>query len=138
VTGIAIQASPETDDKISIKGGRKMSKKILFCLSVFAFLATPLALAGEPKQASPWTSATTNGERMKSKLEFGFKNALTGWTEIFSEPVDAWQEKGNVLKGLGRGLCNAVHDTVGGILHIVTFPLKADIQLPEGGTNTFS
>lgn len=116
-----------------------MSKKILFCLAIFAFLAVPLALALEAKQASPWTSETTNQGRITSKLEFGFKNTLAGWTEIFSEPYDAWQEKGNVLKGVGRGLCNAVYDTVGGILHLATFPLqKPDIQLPEGGTDTFS
>lgn len=116
-----------------------MTKKIFVCLLVFAFLAAPAALAMEPKQASSWTTQTTYQERVKSKLEFGFKNGLTGWTEIFSEPYDAWQEKTNVLKGLARGLCNGVYDTVGGVLHLVTFPLdQVDIQLPEGGTNTFS
>ena len=116
-----------------------MSKKILFCLSVFAFLVVPLAQALEPRQASSWTSQTTYGEKVKSKLEFGFLNTFTGWTEFFSEPYEARKEKSSILKGIGRGIGNTLFDTIGGALHLATFPLeKPDIRLPEGGTNTFS
>ena len=116
-----------------------MSKKILFCMAVFAFLATPLASALEPRQASPWTTQTTHKDRVIGKLDFGFKNTLAGWTEIFSEPYGAWKEKSCVLHGIGRGIGNALYDTIGGVLHLATFPVdKVDIQLPEGGTDTFS
>ena len=116
-----------------------MSKKVLFCLAVFAFLATPLALALEPRQASPWTTETTYEGKLTGKLGFGFKNFLFGWTELFSEPYQAYKEKSNVAKGLGRGIGNTIFDTVGGALHIATFPLdKVDIQLPEGGTDNIS
>ena len=116
-----------------------MAKKILLCLAAFVFLAAPLALAMEAKQPSPWTTQTTHKDRVIGKLDFGFKNGLTGWTEIFSEPYDAWKEKSSVPHAIGRGIGNALYDTIGGALHLVTFPVdKVDIQLPEGGTDTFS
>ena len=45
----------------------------------------------------------------------------------------------NVLVGIGRGVWNAVGDTVGGVAHAVTFFIpQIDIPLPAGGTNILS
>ena len=91
----------------------------------FSYAATP----------SPWTEKTTSAEKTKGKLDFGFKNFFGGWTEIFTEPREACKAKECVIKGIGRGLWNSVADTVGGVLHIATFPIPLDVPLPEGGVN---
>ncbi len=84
--------------------------------------------------ASPWTSEVGYADRVKGKFIFGAKNLLLGWTELFTEPREASQEGGNVLAGIGVGVKNAVEDTLGGAVHLVTFPIPAiDAPLPQGG-----
>lgn len=105
----------------------------LFLIALFA-----LTLGGVANAASPWTEKTTYKEKILGKLDFGFKNTLGGWTAIFSEA-----QKGDpncnckalgTLKGIGRGLAYGLVDTVGGILHIVTFPIpQLDVPLPNNG-----
>ncbi len=83
--------------------------------------------------ASPWTQETTYSGKLKGKLDFGFKNALAGWTEILTEPAKdkEWKNLGN---GLVVGITNGVADTLGGLLHLATFPItNLDIPLPENG-----
>ena len=84
--------------------------------------------------ASPWTTKATNSEKARAKFEFGLKNMFLGWTEILTEPYEA--KGSNVVAGIGEGLFNGIIDTVGGVLHFVTFPCPhIDVPLPEGGTD---
>lgn len=85
--------------------------------------------------ASSWTSEMGWGNRAGQKLLFGVKNLLLGWTELFTEPKEAIDSGENFFVGLGRGVVSGVGQTVGGVLHGVTFPITAlDVTLPEGGT----
>ena len=89
--------------------------------------------------ASPWTSETGWSSRAVGKLGFGAKNLLLGWTELFTEPKEALDEGGNFFAGLGHGVVNAVADTVGGAVHVITFPITGvDAPLPEGGVSLLS
>ena len=84
--------------------------------------------------ASPWTSEVGWSNRAVKKLGFGAKNLLLGWTEFFTEPMKAHQDGSNVLTGIGTGLKNGLEDTLGGVVHIVTFPItEVDAPLPGGG-----
>ncbi|MDD5216521.1 MAG: hypothetical protein PHN49_05890 [Candidatus Omnitrophica bacterium] len=101
-------------------------------LVIFAIVLAPaLSFA-----ASPWTEEDTYGKQIGSKLQFGLVNTLLGWTEIINEPNRALNEKTDSLTGLGKGVSNALVDTVGGVLHLVTFPIpQLDIPLPNNGVN---
>ena len=101
----------------------------LFVLTVCVLMIVPgMALAG-----SPWTEETTYGDKVAGKLDFGVRNFLGGWTELITEPKERYDNKGNWLLGIGRGLYNATMFTVGGAAHLVTFPIPMDIPLPENG-----
>ena len=85
--------------------------------------------------ASSWTNEAGWSNRALSKLGFGLKNGLLGWTELVLEPKRAIDEGDNFFMGLGVGVTNAVLMTVGGVVHTVTFPLtELDAPLPKGGT----
>lgn len=100
----------------------------LLTVFLFLFLIPAIVLA-----ASPWTTKTTNKDKMLGKLDFGIKNLLAGWTEIFTQPMNGKDAKG-VTVGIGKGLAYAVADTVGGALHLITFPItQLDVPLPENG-----
>lgn len=89
--------------------------------------------------ASPWTSEMGYANRAKGKLVFGLKNLLLGWTDLFVEPKEAVDGGGNVLRGIGIGLKDAVENTLGGAMQLVTFPITGvDVPLPEGGTQLLS
>ena len=95
-------------------------------------LAAPLLASA----ASPWADGATWGEKATGKLKYGLTNTLLGWTSLFREPVEASQAGENVFVGIGRGVWDAVGQTVGGAVHAVTFPIpQIDIPLPEGGTD---
>jgi hypothetical protein len=97
-----------------------------------AVLAMPMSASA----ASPWADEATYGAQAMGKLKYGLKNALLGWTTIVREPVQASQNGENVLVGIGRGVLQAVGQTVGGAAHAVTFPIpQIDIPLPDGGTD---
>src|SRR3989338_9318686 len=84
---------------------------------------------------SPWTSETGYSNRAIGKLGFGIKNLLLGWTDLFVEPKEASDVGGNLFQGIGYGLKDAIENTLGGAVHIVTFLLpQIDAPLPEGGT----
>lgn len=128
-----------------------MGKKLALVVGLVAALAYPavghaadsgakytLSLTKD-YTASPWTAEVGYGTRAVSKLGFGIKNLLLGWTELFTEPKEASAEGRNVLGGLGVGLKNALENTLGGVVHIVTFPVTGvDAPLPEGGVEFFS
>jgi hypothetical protein len=88
---------------------------------------------------SPWTNEVGYTNRAVGKLGFGVKNILLGGTELFTEPKEAIDEGGNFFVGVGMGVKNAVFQTLGGAVHLVTFPITClDAPLPEGGTQLFS
>ena len=104
---------------------------VVLVLALGLLVAPVLASA-----ASPWADGATWGEQAGGKLKYGLTNTLLGWTSLFREPVQASQAGENLFVGIGRGLWNGVGQTVGGILHLVTFPIpQIDIPLPEGGTD---
>ena len=116
-----------------------MGKKLALVggLLVVALMVGPTV--GHAGEASPWTAEAGWSAKAVGKLGFGVKNLLLGWTELFTEPKEASSESRSVLGGLGTGLVNAVADTLGGALHLVTFPITGlDVPLPEGGVEFFS
>jgi len=101
---------------------------------VFVVILAVSALSTSAFAASPWTEETTYGEQAKAKLAFGVKNLLLGWTDLFSEPEQYHADGRNVFAGIGKGMVDLVTNSVGGILHIVTFPITSlDIPLPDNG-----
>lgn len=109
-----------------------MKKTIALLLVFFSIVLIPAGAFA----ASPWTEQITYRDKLKGKLDFGFKNFLGGWTEIFTEPNDYHKEGKNVAEGTAKGIWNAVVFTVGGLLHIVTFPLTSlDVPLPDNGVS---
>jgi len=86
---------------------------------------------------SAWTTQTGYGTRAAHKLGFGVKNLLLGWTDLFVEPKEAADAGENILKGIGVGLKDTIENEVGGIVHLITFPVTSlDAPLPEGGVFT--
>lgn len=84
---------------------------------------------------SPWTSEVGWANRAGAKFLFGAKNLLLGWTDIVTEAKEAVDAGGNFFVGLGYGLKDGVQNTLGGAVHVVTFPITGiDAPLPEGGT----
>ncbi len=106
-----------------------MKKAIVLMLCVFTLMPS-LAFAG-----SPWTEKTTYGDKMTGKLDFGLRNLLGGWTELITEPKAAYDSNGNILYGVGRGVYNSIMYTLGGAVHLVTFPVPIDVPLPENGVS---
>ncbi len=89
--------------------------------------------------SSPWTHETGWSNRAVGKLGFGLKNLLLGWTDLFVEPKEAADSGEGLLKGLGVGLKDALENELGGVVHLITFPITAiDAPLPEGGTQLLS
>ena len=85
---------------------------------------------------SEWTQKVEYTDRVGHKLLYGGKNTLFGFMELYNEPRDAMREKSGFLKGLGKGVINMVGDTLGGAIHLITFPItEVDVTLPEGGTD---
>src|SRR3989338_8722143 len=109
--------------------GKRFGVVLVLALGV---LAAPIVAPA----ASSWAEGVTYGEKAGGKLKYGVTNLLLGWTSLFREPVQASQAGENVFVGLGRGVWNAVGQTVGGAVHTVTFPIpQINIPLPEGGTD---
>ena len=109
-----------------------MGKRLGVVLFSVALLSGPMAASA----ASSWASGATYNEKAVGKLKYGLTNTLLGWTELFREPKRASEAGENLFVGIGRGVWNAVGQTVGGVAHAVTFPIPAiDIPLPRGGTD---
>ena len=108
-------------------------KKLSLVLVVMVIVSSLPAMGWA---ASPWTTGTTYQEKMMGKLGFGLKNTLLGWTEIIKQPIKG--AKDEHVAGFGKGLFTGLYDgvlyTVGGVLHIVTFPIvSVDVPLPNDG-----
>ena len=111
-----------------------MRNYVVVTAVILAVLAPSLALA-----ASPWTEDSGYINRANGKFGFGLKNAALGWTEIFTQPVDEVKGGGNAAVGFGKGIWNTVGQTVGGALHLATFPITSvDVPLPENGNQLFT
>ena len=112
-----------------------MKKIAMVVLVIFAFGCVPSA----GWAASPWTHKATYQDKMVGKLGFGLKNLLLGWTELIKEPIHHFQKAehnrlGHGMIGLGEGLVNAIDETIGGAVHLVTFPVVSlDVPLPHDG-----
>ncbi len=116
--GIVLVAKPVVGEAADMGGGAKYSLSLT-----------------KDYTASPWTHEMGYSNRAVSKLGFGVKNLLLGWTNLFIEPKKASESGGNVFAGFGMGLKDAVENTLGGVVHIVTFPITGiDAPLPGGGT----
>jgi hypothetical protein len=115
--------------QISRKGG---GMKNTVAILLVAMLMIPVAGFA----ASPWTEEDTYGEKTMGKLQFGLLNTLLGWTDIFWEPIRSskkCESCDSVWTGLGKGLTDAVVNEVGGAIHLITFPIPADLPLPDNG-----
>ena len=85
---------------------------------------------------SPWTEQARYIDQAKQKFIFGGKNTLLGFTELYTEPREAMRAQEGFMRGMGRGMVNMLGDTLGGAVHLVTFPITCmDVPLPEGGTD---
>jgi hypothetical protein len=109
-----------------------MKTRVLGLLLILALLAAPGA-AFAAVEASPWTQNETYADRVTGKLQFGITNTLLGWIDLFYEPNRYANEKKNIWAGVGKGLVDALVNTVGGAFQLVTFPIPVDFPLPEGG-----
>ncbi len=111
--------------------------KKLSLLLVFLFIIGSLPVSGFAE--SPWTKETTYQGKMMGKLGFGVKNLLLGWTELFKKPAEHYhnateQKPIHLLEGVVDGIGTFVADTIGGALHVVTFPItNLDVPLPGDG-----
>jgi len=108
-----------------------MMKKI----AVFVLCLLILSSSAFAADMSAWNKDSSSyGQKAFHKFTYGLSNVVLGWSEIFTEPYEAAKSGDNFIEGVGRGLWNGIADTVGGALHLVTFPLTTvDIPLPEGG-----
>ncbi len=112
-----------------------MGKRMGLVIFALLVLSAPMTASA----ASSWAEGATYSEKVTGKLKYGVRNTLLGWTSLFREPMQASQAGENVFVGIGRGVWNAVGQTAGGIVDVVTFPLpQIDIPLPEGGTDVWS
>jgi len=83
---------------------------------------------------SQWKKEPLWIDRAMGKFTFGSFNFFFGWMEIFTEPYEAADLGQNVFLGLARGGFNALFDTLGGALNVLTFPFTTfQVPLPEGG-----
>ena len=103
---------------------------VCFILGLVIMAPTP-SYAAAP---SAWTREKRWIDRSDGKLYHGLKNLLFGWTELVTEPDESIGNGESILTGLVRGVWNAVGQTAGGALEVLTFPFtQFDVPLPEGG-----
>jgi len=109
-----------------------MSIKSKWIVLLLAIMLVPSVALAE----SPWAAEDSYGAQTRQKLDYGVKNALGGWTEIITAPVSTFKEGGSfkeLVESQFTGLYDAVIYTVGGALHLGTFFLPLDVEIPENG-----
>lgn len=103
---------------------RKMVVTGLFLLTV---LLAQVSFAEQTKMGDPEYSV----KPVSVKLWRGIVNTLTGWGELFRQPIVMTQEDG--LVGVPTGILNGVFMTIvrtgAGVVEIVTFPLPLNEEL---------
>ncbi len=111
-------------------GFRNSMACFVFILFLIPKISFALPMSDFP--ASPWTKKDGYVAKTVSKLGFGLMNVAGGWTAVVSEFYEPPQDN---IAALGlRAIARVVTNTVGGALHVVTFPVPVDIRLPGGGT----
>lgn len=109
-----------------------MKKLSLLLVIALLFSAVP----NTAWAASPWTEGKTYQEKMFGKLDFGIKNVVLGPMHLISDPLHGISKEGALggFRGLGEGLYHGLTYTVGGALHLLTFPItNLDVPLPDNG-----
>lgn len=108
-----------------------MKKTVLLLVAAAILFSSSQAFA-----ASPWAEKGEYKDQVLAKLDFGVKNTLGGWMELFQQPMKSHKDGKTVSEGALRGIYYAIADTFGGALHLVTFPLpQVDVELPENGVS---
>ena len=107
-----------------------MMKKITVLVICLMMLSTSVFAA-----SSPWNNPKASyGQQAMHKFAYGLTNTVLGWSKIFTKPYEAASNHTDFATGVVTGLWQGVADTVGGVLHLVTFPIpQIDIPLPDGG-----
>ncbi len=107
------------------------------CLSSVADAKTVRRNRMGASSSGPWLKEKEWTDQAGGKALYGLKNTLLGWTELLTEPYEGATTPGDsFVAGVGRGVWNAVGQTVGGAADVVTFPFTgAVVPLPEGGTS---
>jgi uncharacterized membrane protein YfcA len=101
---------------------------------VIFILAAVVAGARAGYAGSPWAEEKTYREKVASKLQFALTNVMLGWTEIIAEPEKAAENHTNMFAAVGKGFVYFVADTLGGVVHLATFPIpQVDLPLPDNG-----
>ena len=108
-----------------------MKKQISFVAFILMIAQAAFAAPMNEFPASEWTTRDGYVAKTVGKLGFGVVNLAGGWTALGTEPFEE-PESNPVVTGL-RTLARVVTNTVGGALHVVTFPAPFDIPLPGGG-----
>ncbi len=109
--------------------------KNIFVIAFILALIPQISFAAPMNEFPPsqWTKGDGYAEQTVGKLGFGLVNILGGWTalgtEYFLEPDT------NVGVKFLRSIARTLTNTVGGALHVATFPAPFDIKLPGGGTD---
>ena len=100
-------------------------------------MVTTSAFAGH--HDSHWTEADSYAEKTKQKLDYGMKNLLGGWTNIFCRcEKEKNSENYCPIRGFLKGSVKAVVSTVGGALHTATFPIPVDFPIPCKKSKVYS
>ncbi len=109
-------------------------KKMIFAFTFILFFIPQAGFSAPMSEFPPsqWTKGDGYVEKTVGKLGFGLVNVLLGWTALGSEYFQ--QPEDNVGAAFIRSIARTVTNTVGGALHVVTFPAPFDIPLPGGGT----
>ncbi len=109
----------------------KLRAAALVTALLFLSCSPPAHAAIENLKPSPWVKTEPYTEKIINKLGFGLLNTFLGWTALLFEPA----RYENKFTGLVKGSWRFVTNTVGGVLHIATFPIPVDIPLPDGGVH---
>lgn len=108
--------------------------KRILGLVVSMLLVSNMAFAEITFSPSPWTKEDGWKNKAGQKLLFGTKNLLLGWTSIIKTPYDHHESAGATMKSLGMGMMMAPMNMLGGLMHVLTFPItNLDIPIPCGG-----
>jgi len=111
---------------------KTLKSSLLISLWTLAVLIS--SLVPRAHAASEWTQEATYEAKVEKKFRYGVENVLAGWTEVFTEPYERRHSTKDLITGLFVGIFNAVVDTVGGAVHLVTAPItQIDVPLPEDG-----
>lgn len=98
-------------------------KKVLGLVLALVVMLTPVSVF----------ASDSYSDAVGSKLQSGLTNTLLGWTKVFSVPHAYQQENKNPWAGAGKGVVDAIHTTVAGAFNLLTFPIPAEMTLPDGG-----